>query len=105
MCTFSISITTDANSSVQYKKSSPKIESVHQVERRGNAEIVRNERNIVKRGENDFIFNEFDQIHFLCKIAEGCFPEPRILFYNKKGKRMQNNENIQIGKTHIFKYD
>ena len=96
-----MSFTTDANSSVQCKKSSPKIESVHQVERRGNTEIVRNERNILQQGENDFIFNEFDQIHFLCKIAVGCLPEPRILFYNKKGKRMHNNENIQIGKTYI----
>lgn len=48
--------------------------------------------------ESEFIIEEFDMIHLFCKISQECFPEPRILFYNKQGKRMQNNENIKIGK-------
>ena len=86
------------NSPVYWKKSSPKIESFYQVEKRDDKEIVKTEQNIGKQRKNDFICDELDQIHFLCKIAEACLPEPRILFYNKQGKRMQNNENIQIGK-------
>lgn len=87
------------NSPVQWEKSSPKIESFYQVEKREDKEMVITEQNLFRQGQSDFISDEFDQINFLCKIAEGCLPEPRILFYNKQGKRMQNNENIQIGKN------
>ena len=52
--------------------------------------------------DEEFVTEEFDMIQLLCKISQGCFPEPRIIFYNKQGRRMQNNENIQIGGFQFF---
>ena len=52
----------------------------------------------VSTEETEFIIAEFDMIHLLCKLSEGRIPEPRVMFYNKQGKRMQNNENVKIGK-------
>ena len=100
--TFFISFPLDTNSSFKSTQSSPKIESLCQINKQKlNEEIEINDEKAVEatsRKEKEFIIEEFDMIHLLCKISQGCFPEPRVIFYNKQGKRMQNNENVKIGK-------
>ena len=101
-----ILFTTDTNSSQKNTESSPKIESFYQIIKEKETEemVTNNGNNVEQSTEREFIIEEFDMTHFLCKISQGCFPAPRIIFYNKQGKRMQNNENIQIGKLVAFDY-
>ena len=97
------------NSSVVDTSSSPKIEEIYQIKRQEtnehsgiNNETKREEKATSGKEEEqpkEFIIQEFEMVHLLCKISQGTFPEPRLLFYNKQGKRMQNNENIEIGKS------
>ena len=95
------------NSSLVDTSSSPKIEEIYQIKgqetnekTRMNDETMRENATSGKDEEQpkEFIIQEFEMVHLLCKISLGTFPEPRLLFYNKQGKRMQNNENVQIGK-------
>ena len=93
------------NSSVQ--RSSPKIDTFCQIndyqETRDDA--VLDESPNQKIEGREFNIKEYDMIQLLCKISQdNCFPEPRVIFYNKQNKRMQNNENINIGKLHFFQY-
>ena len=96
------------NSSTQSSSpSSPKIDSFCQIngyqETRDDA--VFDETRNQKIEGREFNIKEFDMIQLLCKISQdNCFPEPRVIFYNKQNKRMQNNENINIGKLHFFQY-
>ena len=53
---------------------------------------------VAKQENDEFAIQENEAATFMCKIANGCFPEPRVTFLNKHGKRLQNNENICIGK-------
>ena len=98
----------DMNSSTQRSSpSSPKIDSFCQIngyqETRDDA--VFDETRNQKIEGREFNIKEFDMIQLLCKISQdNCFPEPRVIFYNKQNKRMQNNENINIGKLHFFQY-
>ena len=97
---FYLSFTLDTNSSFKITQSSPKIESLCQLNKQKlNEEIEINDEKAVEATskQKEFIIEEFDMIHLLCKISQGCFPEPRVIFYNKQGKRMQNNENVKIG--------
>ena len=95
------------NSSLVDTSSSPKIEEIYQIKgqetnekTRMNDETMRENATSGKDEEQqkEFIIQEFEMVHLLCKISQETFPEPRLLFYNKQGKRMQNNENVQIGK-------
>ena len=88
------------NSSVQ--RSSPKIDSFCQI---NDYQETRDENANQKIEGREFNIKEYDMIQLLCKISQDtCFPEPRVIFYNKQNKRMQNNENINIGKLHFFQY-
>ena len=93
------------NSSVQ--RSSPNIDSFCQIndyqETRDDAVVDENPNQ--RKGGREFNINEFDMLQLLCKLSQDtCFPEPRVIFYNKQNKRMQNNENINIGKLHFLQY-
>lgn len=93
------------NSSVQ--RSSPTIDSFCQIndyqETRDDAVVDENPNQ--RKGGREFNINEFDMLQLLCKLSQDtCFPEPRVIFYNKQNKRMQNNENINIGKLHFLQY-
>ena len=99
------------NSSLVDTSSSPKIEEIYQIKERktndftgmNDEETMREKATSGKEEEQpkEFIIQEFEMVHLLCKISQGTFPEPRLLFYNKQGKRMQNNENVQIGKFYM----
>ena len=95
----------DINTSVQ--RSSPKIDSFCQINDRQETrdDAVFDENPNQKIEGREFNIKEFDMIQLLCKISQdNCFPEPRVIFYNKQNKRMQNNENINIGKLHFYEY-
>lgn len=40
---------------------------------------------------------EDEETQFLCQIEDGCFPEPRVSFYNRMSKHVRNNDYIEIG--------
>ena len=94
---------TDTNSTIQKTKSSPNIESICQIKKKKDkGKMVNNGSSIEQSTHGEFVIEDLDMIHFLCKLSRECFPEPRVLFYNKEGKRMQNNENIQIRKPSFY---
>ena len=96
------------NSSVQRSSpSSPKIDSFCQIngyqETKDDVVFDKNPNKKIEGGK--FNIKEYDMLQLLCKISQdNCFPEPRVIFYNKQNKRMQNNENINIGKLQFFQY-
>ena len=96
------------NSSVQRSSpSSPKIDSFCQINgyEETRDDVVFDENPNKKIEGREFNIKEYDMLQLLCKISQdNFFPEPRVIFYNKQNKRMQNNENINIGELHFFQY-